>query len=87
MSEIGAIFQSLPSRFVKNGVKQPRTFYFALDDDELWTVRLSPGSKALVLDVWKGRYVPTALDFMTGKIRSNNPLLLKEFMAAFGKRV
>jgi hypothetical protein len=45
------------------------------------------GSKALFLDIWNGRYTPNAMDFITGKIKSNNPLLLKEFMAAFGKRV
>jgi hypothetical protein len=29
--------------------------------------------------------VPSATDFLLGRIKSNNPLLLKEFVAAFGK--
>ncbi|MGE0453451.1 MAG: SCP2 sterol-binding domain-containing protein [Vicinamibacteria bacterium] len=105
MSEIGEIFNSLPARFVPNGIQQKRVFYFSLDEDEKWHVTLSAeectvgaghaesadcvlkGSKALFLEIWNGRYTPSAMDFITGKIKSNNPLLLKEFMAAFGKRV
>ena len=40
-------------------------------------------SKELFLDVWNGRYTPTAMDFLTGKIKSNNPLMLKDFIDAF----
>ena len=43
------------------------------------------GSVAMFLDVWNGRYTPSAMDFLTGKIRSNNPILLKDFIAAFQK--
>jgi putative sterol carrier protein len=42
-------------------------------------------SEAMFLDVWNGRHVPSAKDFLTGAIKSNNPLLLKEFVAAFRK--
>ena len=42
-------------------------------------------SKAMFLDVWNGKHVPSATDFLLGKIKSNNPLLLKEFVAAFRK--
>ena len=42
-------------------------------------------SKQMFLDVWGGTHVPTAADFLTGKIKSNNPLLLKDFVAAFQK--
>jgi putative sterol carrier protein len=103
-SEIAKIFQSLPQRFEKGTVKKPRTFYFSLDEDEKWTVSLSPdkcevmpgkpaadadcffkASKQMFLDVWSGKYVPSAKDFLTGAIKSNNPLLLKDFVAAFKK--
>jgi putative sterol carrier protein len=43
------------------------------------------GTKQMFLDVWNGKYTPTAMDFLTGKIKSNNPMLLKEFVAAFQK--
>jgi hypothetical protein len=42
MSEIGDIFNSLPAKFVPNGIKQKRVFYFSLDEDEKWHVTLSP---------------------------------------------
>ena len=42
MSDIADVFKSLPARFQKGSVKQPRTFYFSLGDDEKWTVALSP---------------------------------------------
>ena len=42
-------------------------------------------SKQMFLDVWSGKHTPSAVDFMTGKIKSNNPLLLREFVAAFKK--
>ena len=103
-SEIGKIFQSLPRKFEKGNVKTPRTFYFSLDEDEKWTVVLSPdkcevtpgkpaqdadcffkASKQVFLDVWNGKHTPSATDFITGKIKSNNPILLKDFVAAFKK--
>jgi putative sterol carrier protein len=43
-------------------------------------------SKEMFLDVWNGRHTPSVTDFVTGAIKSNNPLLLKEFVAAFQKR-
>jgi long-chain acyl-CoA synthetase len=43
-------------------------------------------SKQMFLDVWQGKYTPSAKDFLTGAIKSNNPLLLKEFVGAFQKK-
>jgi putative sterol carrier protein len=40
-------------------------------------------SEELFLDVWNGKHKPGMKDFMTGAIKSNNPLLLKEFIEAF----
>ncbi len=37
------------------------------------------------LKIWDEGYRPGMSDFMTGKIKSNNPLTLKDFLAAFGK--
>lgn len=37
----------------------------------------------MFLDVWSGKKTPSAADFITGAIKSNNPLMLKEFMGAF----
>ena len=104
MSEIATIFQGLPRLFLKGTVKTPRTFYFALDDDEKWTVDLTRDkcvvtkgqpdedpdcylktSKKMFLDVWSGTYVPGMKDFLLGTIKSNNPLLIKEFVASFKK--
>ena len=104
MSEIGKIFKGLPKKFDKAAVKKPRVFYFSLDDDEKWTVRLSKdkcevtegrpeedadcvfkSSKKMFLEVWKGKYTPSAKDFLTGTIKSNNPMLLKDFVAVFKK--
>jgi len=42
-------------------------------------------SKQMFLDVWSGKYTPSAKDFLMGSIKSNNPMLLKEFIAAFKK--
>jgi len=42
-------------------------------------------SKQMFLDVWNGKHTPGVKDFMTGAIKSNNPLLLKEFVEAFKK--
>jgi hypothetical protein len=46
---------------------------------------LLQASEQMFLDVWNGRHTPVARDFLTGAIKSNNPLLLKEFVAAFRK--
>jgi putative sterol carrier protein len=43
-------------------------------------------SEELFLKVWNGHHSPSAKDFVLGAIKSNNPLLLKEFVAAFQKR-
>ena len=40
-------------------------------------------SKQMFLDVWNRKYTPSAKDFLMGSIKSNNPMLLKEFVAAF----
>jgi putative sterol carrier protein len=104
MSEIAKVFKGLPKKFNKDGVKKPRTFYFSLDDEEKWTVKLGKdrcevtegkpdedadcffkSSKKMFLEVWQGKYTPSAKDFLTGAIKSNNPMLLKEFVAAFKK--
>jgi putative sterol carrier protein len=42
-------------------------------------------SEKMFLDVWNGKHTPGPKDFLTGAIKSNNPLLLKEFVAAFKK--
>ena len=42
-------------------------------------------SKQMFMDVWNGKYTPGPTDFLTGKIKSNNPMLLKDFVAAFKK--
>ena len=41
-------------------------------------------SEQMFLDVWNGNHTPSAKDFLTGAIKSNNPLLLKDFVAASG---
>jgi putative sterol carrier protein len=41
------------------------------------------GSRELFLDIVNGRYKPGLQDFLNGKIRSNNPMLLREFLEAF----
>ena len=104
-SEVGKLFKGLPKLFQKSNVTKARTFYFSLDEDEKWTVAISPkgctveegkkdenadcffkSTKKMFLDVWSGEHTPSAMDFMTGAIKSNNPLLLKEFVAAFQKK-
>ena len=42
-------------------------------------------STEMFLNVWNGKHTPSATDFLTGAIKSNNPLLLKEFVKAFRK--
>jgi putative sterol carrier protein len=37
------------------------------------------------LKIWNDGYRPGMTDFMSGKIKSNDPLTLKDFLAAFGK--
>jgi putative sterol carrier protein len=41
------------------------------------------GPPELFLDVWNGRHQLGPKDFLTGKVKSNKPLLLKDFVAAF----
>jgi putative sterol carrier protein len=43
------------------------------------------GPVELFLDVWNGRHQLGPIDFLTGKVKSNKPLLLKDFVAAFQK--
>jgi putative sterol carrier protein len=43
------------------------------------------GPEELFLDVWHGRHQLGPADFLTGTVKSNNPLLLKDFVAAFQK--
>ena len=42
-------------------------------------------SPELFLDVWSGKHKLGATDFLTGRVKSNNPVLLKEFVAAFAR--
>ena len=42
-------------------------------------------SKEMFLDVWNGKHTPGPKDFLTGAIKSNNPMLLREFVSAFKK--
>lgn len=35
--------------------------------------------------IWNDGYRPGMMDFMTGKIKSNQPLLLQQLLQAFGK--
>lgn len=37
------------------------------------------------LKIWNEGYRPGMSDFMTGKIKSNDPFRLKDFLSAFGK--
>lgn len=37
------------------------------------------------LRIWNEDYRPGMSDFLSGKIKSNNPMALKDFLAAFGK--
>lgn len=53
----------------------------ASDDADCWF----SASSELFLDVWNGRHTPSLTDFMTGRIKSNNPFMLREFVSAFGK--
>ena len=43
------------------------------------------GPAELFLDVWNGRHQLGPMDFLSGKVKSNNPMLLKDFVKAFQK--
>jgi putative sterol carrier protein len=43
------------------------------------------GPAELFLDVWNGEHQLGPMDFLTGKVKSNSPLLLKDFVKAFQK--
>ena len=43
------------------------------------------GPAELFLDVWNGRHQLGPMDFLSGKVKSNNPVLLKDFVRAFQK--
>ena len=43
------------------------------------------GPAELFLDVWNGRHDLGPKDFLTGRVKSNKPLALKDFVAAFQK--
>ena len=43
------------------------------------------GLAELFLDVWNGEHQLGPTDFLTGKVRSNNPMLLRDFVKAFQK--
>jgi len=43
------------------------------------------GPAKLFLDVWNGRHELGPKDFLTGKVKSNNPLALRDFVKAFQK--
>ena len=42
-------------------------------------------SEKMFLDVWNGKHTPGPKDFLTGAIKSNNPLMLRDFISAFKK--
>jgi putative sterol carrier protein len=42
-------------------------------------------SEEMFLNVWNGKHTPGPSDFLMGRIKSNNPLMLKEFVEAFKK--
>jgi putative sterol carrier protein len=105
VSEVAEVFETLQRWFEPGVIKTPRSFYFSLDGDEKWTVRLSKdacvvekgksaddadvyfkSSTQMFLDVWNGRYTPSAKDFLLGTIKSNNPMALKDFITAFRKK-
>ena len=43
-------------------------------------------SSDFFLRIWEEDYRPGMGDFLTGRIKTNNPDLLRTFLAAFGKR-
>lgn len=42
-------------------------------------------SEEMFLNVWNGKHTPGPSDFLMGRIKSNNPMMLKEFVEAFKK--
>jgi putative sterol carrier protein len=42
-------------------------------------------STEFFLKIWQEGYRPGMADFLSGKIKSNNPYVLQEFLSAFGK--
>lgn len=42
-------------------------------------------TEEMFLNVWNGKHTPGPTDFLMGRIKSNNPMLLKEFVDAFKK--
>ena len=42
-------------------------------------------SEELLRRIWNEGYRPSAMDFMAGKIKSNAPQLLQQFLQAFGR--
>jgi putative sterol carrier protein len=42
-------------------------------------------SEEMFLNVWNGAHTPGPTDFLMGRIKSNNPMMLKEFVEAFKK--
>jgi hypothetical protein len=43
--------------------------------------------KEILEKIWYDNYKGSFIDFVSGKIRANNPYLLKEFMRAFGRQI
>ena len=43
------------------------------------------GPAELFLDVWNGKHQLGPMDFLSGKVKSNSPTLLKDFVKAFQK--
>ena len=43
------------------------------------------GPAELFLDVWNGKHELGPMDFLSGKVKSNNPVLLRDFVRAFQK--
>ena len=43
------------------------------------------GPAELFLAVWNGEHKLGPVDFLTGRVKSNNPILLKDFVKAFQK--
>ncbi|MDY6821440.1 MAG: hypothetical protein SVN78_07460, partial [Deferribacterota bacterium] len=44
-------------------------------------------SRRLIEKIWYDNYKPSMSDFISGKIRSNDPYLLRRFMEALGRKV
>lgn len=43
-------------------------------------------STEFFLKIWQEGYRPGMADFLSGKIKSNNPFALQEFLSVFGKK-